>query len=170
DMALPLKLMRKQLQPYNAQMEMSSTIQNNQVSPQQGHKHLKYNQSKHKYKSQQADRKTLCTKVEDVWHAHALFPHSCLTPLIINIRHRDCLPPTRIHCLLSPKAPPPLINTPLGIRHRFLVAHIGFSVGSSICAGDVTLVGIGSLAYCVVMARYIQLAGVNRILERREFL
>jgi hypothetical protein len=61
-MALPLKLMRKGLQPCNAQMEMSSTIQNNQVSPQQGHKHLKYNQSKHKYKSQQADRKTLCTK------------------------------------------------------------------------------------------------------------
>jgi hypothetical protein len=61
-MALPLKLMRKQLQPCNAQMAMRSTIQRNQASPQPGHKHLKHNQSKHKHKSQQAERKMLRTK------------------------------------------------------------------------------------------------------------
>ncbi|KAG2747544.1 hypothetical protein P692DRAFT_20567245 [Suillus brevipes Sb2] len=58
-----------------------------------------------------------------------------LTPLTINIRHRDGLPHTRIHCRLSSNVPPPLINTPLEIQLRFLVAHIVFSVGTRCLLG-----------------------------------
>jgi hypothetical protein len=62
DMALPLKQMRKRLQPCNAQMAMRPTNQRNQASPQQGYKHPKYNQSKLKHKSQQADWRTFCAE------------------------------------------------------------------------------------------------------------
>jgi hypothetical protein len=62
DMVSPPKLMRKRLQPCNAQMAMRPIIQCNQASPQQGHKYPMYNQSKRKRKSRQAERKVLLTK------------------------------------------------------------------------------------------------------------
>jgi hypothetical protein len=107
-----------------------------------------------------------------VRHAHALFlPHSYLNPLIINIRHNH--PHTRALRLLSPNAPPPLVNqweVGFSFCNSAHGVHIVFSVESSINSGNVTLVGIDSLVCCVVVPRCIQLAGVDRILGGREFL
>ncbi|KIK42933.1 hypothetical protein CY34DRAFT_744074 [Suillus luteus UH-Slu-Lm8-n1] len=159
DMALPLKLMQKRLQPCNAQMAMRLTIQRNQTSPQRGHKHPKYNQSKHKHKSQQTDWRILCADHES-WRScstrapsSAFFPaHLCLTPVIINIRHRDCLTCTQIHLSSYTSCPWccfPQIHT-REVGSAFWNAALGGAI--VFCAGSimmmlatrkVTLVGVG---------------------------
>lgn len=60
-MPLSLKPMRKRRKPCGAQMATGPTIQCSQVS-QQGHKRLKYNQSKHKDKAQLTERRMLCVE------------------------------------------------------------------------------------------------------------
>ncbi|KAG2741512.1 hypothetical protein P692DRAFT_20750767 [Suillus brevipes Sb2] len=96
---------------------MALPLKRNQDSPQLGHKHLKHNHSR----SQQEDRKTLCTNHEGLKMCGTCTLRSALLPLylyitrlIINIRHHHMH--TWIHRPLSPNAPPSLVNSPLGSR------------------------------------------------------